>query len=91
LLDILKIDKYSTDIQCFIFQFTGFGALFWGARPTKVPPVATGLNIVKYDLALLFARDTWAPLDAIPYLHCYVKYSVLNMQLPQHYTLTLHM
>jgi len=25
------------------------------------------------------------------HLHCYVEYSVLNMQLPQHYTLTLHM
>jgi len=26
------------------------------AKPTKAPPVATGLNI--YDLALLFTRDT---------------------------------
>jgi len=35
LLDILKIDENSTDLQCFIFQFRGLGAL------------ATGLNIVK--------------------------------------------
>jgi len=48
----------TTDFQCFIFQFRGLGALFWGAKPTNVPPVATGLNIVKYDVALLFTRDT---------------------------------
>jgi len=26
------------------------------------------------------------PLDAIAHLHCCVEYSVLTMQLPQHYT-----
>jgi len=52
--------------------------------------VATGLNIVKYDLVLLFTRDTLAPLDAIAHLHCYVEYSVLNIaefaSQPQHET-----
>jgi len=38
LLDILKIDKNSTDLQCFIFQFRDFGALFGEAKPTKAPP-----------------------------------------------------
>jgi len=33
-------------------------ALFGGAKPAKTPPVATGLNIVKCDLTLLFTRDT---------------------------------
>jgi len=28
------------------------------AKPTKAAPVATGLNIVNYDLALSFTRDT---------------------------------
>jgi len=32
-LDILKIDKNSTDLYCFMFQFGGFGALFGGLRP----------------------------------------------------------
>jgi len=30
LLEILKIDKSSTDLQCFSFQFRGLGALFGG-------------------------------------------------------------
>ena len=47
------------------------------------PPVATGLNIVKYDLVFLFTSTTAAPRDAIAHLHCYVEYSVLIMQLPQ--------
>jgi len=33
-------------------------ALFGCGKPTKTPPVATGLNIVKYELTLLFTRDT---------------------------------
>jgi len=73
-------------------SYFNFGVLelcFGGLSPPKAP-VATGLNIVKYNLALLFIRDTCAPLDAIAHLHCYVEYSVLNMELPQHYTLTLH-
>jgi len=37
-----------------MFQFRGLGALFWGATPT----LETGLNIVKYDQASLFTRDT---------------------------------
>jgi len=44
------------------------------------------VNIVKYDLALLFIRDTETPLDAIAHLYCCFKYSVLTMQLSQHYT-----
>jgi len=41
-----KFDKNSTNLQCFIFQFGGLGALFVGAKwakPTKAP-VATGLD-----------------------------------------------
>jgi len=34
----------------------GLEVLFWGISPPK-PPVARGLNIVKYDLALLFTKD----------------------------------
>ena len=41
-LDILNIDKNSTDLQSFMLQFGGFGALFGGLSPHK-PPVATGL------------------------------------------------
>jgi len=37
-----KFDKSSTNLQCFIFQFGGLGALFGKAKPTKAP-VATGL------------------------------------------------
>ena len=36
-LDILKFDKNSTDLKCFIFQFEGLGGLFGGAKPTKDP------------------------------------------------------
>jgi len=39
-------------IQCFLYFDLRV------AKPTKAPPVATGLNIVKFDLALLFTRDT---------------------------------
>jgi len=56
-LDILKIDKNCTDLQCFTFQFRD-ACSFGGAKPAKTPPVATGLNIVKCDLKLLFTRDT---------------------------------
>jgi len=41
-LDILKFDKNSTDLRCFIFKIGGLGALFWGLSPPKTP-VATGL------------------------------------------------
>ena len=41
-LDILKFDKNSTDLKCFIFQFGGLGALFGRQSPPKTP-VATGL------------------------------------------------
>jgi len=34
-----------------------FELCFGGLSPPK-PPVATGLNIVKYDPALIFTRDT---------------------------------
>jgi len=36
-LDIPKIDKNSTDLYCFIFQFGRLGDLFVGAKPTKAP------------------------------------------------------
>ena len=36
----LKIDKNSTDLQCFMFQFGGAWSFVWGAKP----PVATGLE-----------------------------------------------
>ena len=34
-LDILKFDKNSPYLWCFIFQFGGRGALFWGLSPPK--------------------------------------------------------
>jgi len=43
-LDTLKIDKNSTDLLCFMFQFWGLGSLFGGAKAPKAPPVATGLD-----------------------------------------------
>jgi len=55
--DILKIDKNCTDLVLYIL-IRGLGALFGWLNPPKLPPVATGLNIVKYDLALFFTRDT---------------------------------
>ena len=36
-LDILKFDKNSTYLKCFIFQFAGLGGLLGGAKPTKDP------------------------------------------------------
>ena len=36
-LDILKFDKNSTDLKCFIFQFWGLGVLFGGISPPKTP------------------------------------------------------
>ena len=41
-LDILKIDKKSTNLY-FIFQFGGLGALFGGITTPK-PPIATRLG-----------------------------------------------
>ena len=36
-LGILKFDKNSTDLKCFIFQFGGLGVLFGGLSPPKTP------------------------------------------------------
>ena len=36
-LDILKIDKTYTDLQCFMFQFGGAWSFVWGAKPTVAP------------------------------------------------------
>jgi len=46
------------------------------------------VNIVKYELALLFSRDGRlnATVDEITQVYCYAEYSVLTMQLPQHCT-----
>jgi len=35
--------KKSTDLQCFAFQFRESWSYVWGAKPTKVPPMATTL------------------------------------------------
>jgi len=43
-IDILKIDKNSTDLKCFMFQFGGLRTLFGGLSPPK-PPVPTGLRM----------------------------------------------
>jgi len=40
------------------FNLRRLGDLFGWLNPPKLPPVATGLNVVEYDLALLFTRDT---------------------------------
>jgi len=37
-LDILKIDKISTDLIVFHVSTWGLGALFGGTKPTKAPP-----------------------------------------------------
>jgi len=42
------------------------------------------VNIFKHDLALLFAKDTKTPLDAIANLHCYVELSVLTTSTALH-------
>jgi len=36
-LDILKFNKNSTDLKCFIFQFGGTWSFVWGAKPSKDP------------------------------------------------------
>ena len=41
-LDIVKFDKNSAYLKCFMFQFGGLGALFWELSPPKTP-VVTGL------------------------------------------------
>jgi len=43
-LDLLKLDKNSTDLQGFIFQFGGMELCLGGLNPPK-PPVATGLLV----------------------------------------------
>jgi len=43
-VEILKMDKNSTDLLCFMFQFGGIGALFGGQNAPKIP-VATGLGL----------------------------------------------
>jgi len=35
--DIVKFDKNSTDLNCFMFQFEGLGALFGDLSPPKAP------------------------------------------------------
>ena len=35
--DILKFDKNSTDVKCFIFQFGGSWSFVWGTKPTQDP------------------------------------------------------
>jgi len=37
-LDILKIDKISTDLQCFMFRFGGLEHYLGGAKPIKALP-----------------------------------------------------
>ena len=50
-LDILKFDKNSTDLKCFIFQSAGLGGLFGGAKPTKDPcGDGTGLVMEAFSL-----------------------------------------
>jgi len=34
-----KLDKNSTNLSCFIFQFRGLGDLFGGANTAKAPPL----------------------------------------------------
>ena len=43
-LDILKLDKKSTDVQCFIIQFGQDWSFAWGLSHQK-PPVATGVRV----------------------------------------------
>jgi len=57
-LDILKIDKTTLIYSASYFNVGRLVALFGGSKPTKAPPVATGLNIVNCDLTLLFTRGT---------------------------------
>jgi len=57
LLDIPKLTKTPLIYSVAYFSL-GFLELCFGALSPPNPPVATGLNIVKYDLALLFTRDT---------------------------------
>jgi len=57
LLDILKIDKSQLIYSVSSFNLGDLETCFEGLSPPK-PPVVTGLNIVKYDLALLFTIDT---------------------------------
>jgi len=41
-LDILKLDKNSTDLCCFLIQFGGLGVLFGRAKPPKVLLIGVG-------------------------------------------------
>jgi len=51
------------------------------------PTCSTLVNIVKYELPF-YSLETYlnATVDAITHVYCYVEYSVLTMQLPQHGT-----
>ena len=44
-LDILKIDKNSTDLKWFIFQFRGAWSFVWGAK-TTIDPHGDGTVLV---------------------------------------------
>jgi len=45
------------------------------------------VNIIKYELALLFTKDHLnATVDAVTHAYCSVENSVLTMQLPHHCT-----
>jgi len=72
-LDILKIDKNSTDILCFMFQFGGLGALFGGLSHQK-PPVATGLISHKVRNLQIrnFAWHRWFSLQRCWKTFCFV-------------------
>jgi len=41
-IDTIKIDKNSTDLECFIFHFEKVWSIVWGAKSPKTP-MATGL------------------------------------------------
>jgi len=56
----LAFEKLTKTPLIYSISYFNSGVLevcFAGLSPPK-PPVATGLNIVKHDLALLFTRDT---------------------------------
>ena len=54
-LTFYKLSKTALIYSVSYFNLGGLGALFGGIKPL---PVATGLNIIKFDLALLFTIDT---------------------------------
>ena len=64
-LGILEFDKNSTDLQCFIIQFGGLGALFAGAKPPKASPWRRDCESGERTCGCSGWKCTWSKLKLV--------------------------